>query len=410
MAGAVGHLLEWFDWSIYGLTASVFAAQFFVSTEPLVPLISAFAVYAVGFAMRPIGAIVLGSYADRAGRRQSLSISILIMAVSSLLIGLLPSYSSIGLLAPLLLLTARLAQGFSSGGEFGASAAFLVEYAGPGRRGLAGAFQQSTVGLGALAAAFLAALLSNLMAPEAFSSWGWRIPFIVGGLFGFYGLYLRKSIPDTPVFQSLEDGQTIAAHPVRETFTKYPRQVAQVIGLICGSTLTYYVWLNYMPTFANKVTGIPLATALTVQTIGLVVFVVALPFCGILADKVGRKPVMATFAIAMLIATAPLLNGITNTFESVLLVTIVGVFFQAVWGGASVTAMTELFPARIRTTGVSVPYSLTVALFGGTAPLIATYLVANEQRGLLPIYIMSLLVVVLLTIFTLPETRDRALT
>jgi MHS family alpha-ketoglutarate permease-like MFS transporter len=410
VGATVGNLLEWYDWGVYAFFAPVFASHFFSSKDPLVPLILTLATFALGFLMRPIGGIVLGSYGDRHGRRAQLILSIVIMAAASLLIGVLPGIARIGVLAPLLLLIARLAQGLSAGGEFGGSSAFLVEYAAPDQRAFVGSWQQFSVGAGTLVASGIATLLTNAVPHAALYAWGWRIPFLLGGLIGVYGIYLRWGIGETPAFERVEHAHKIVRAPAFEALRRYPKEALRIVGITLAGTVVFYVWLLYMPTYAAQALGIPLATAQIANTVGLVIFIALIPFQGMLSDRFGRKALLSTFAIGFVVLTYPLFNLLhAGTFAAVLITELVGVFFLSMFSGSIATVMAEQFPTEVRVSGIAFPYALGVALFGGTAPLLATYMLKIHLANGIVFYVIISAAISALVYLTMPETYRKQL-
>jgi MHS family alpha-ketoglutarate permease-like MFS transporter len=382
--------MEWYDWGVYGFFAPVFAAQFFPSKVPIVSLLLTLGTFALGFFMRPIGGVVLGAYGDRAGRRNALALQILIMAGASLVIGVIPGYSVIGLLAPLVLLLARLAQGFSAGGEFGASSAFLVEYARPDRRGLIGSIQQVSVGLGTLIASAVASVVLHNLPAGALHSWGWRIPFWLGAAVGLFGLYLRLRVGETPSFVRIDREQRTAGNPFLEMFAKYPRDFWRVFGITIAGTLTYYMWVLFLPTYAEQTTHLSLAAATLANTIALIVFVACIPLAAALSDRVGRRPLLLGFALGFLVLSYPLFTWIRSGSVLVFfIVEIIGLLLITGYSGTTATVMAEQFPTRVRNTGIAVPYALAVAIFGGTAPFVTTWLIEQKALTLVPLYVMA---------------------
>jgi MHS family alpha-ketoglutarate permease-like MFS transporter len=407
----IGNVMEWYDWGVYAFFAPIFARHFFSSSEPLVPLMLTLATFAVGFLMRPLGGIVLGSYGDRHGRRAQLIATIVLMAAASLLIGILPGYARIGLAAPALLLLARLAQGLSAGGEFGGSSAYLVEFAAPQRRGFVGSWQQFSVGIGTLIASGIATLFTGIMPQGALYAWGWRVPFLLGALIGFYGLYLRLGIDETRPFEECERAHRIVHNPFLDAIVRYPMECLRIVGITLAGTVTYYIWLLYMPTYAAKALGVPLATAQIANTIGLLVFVALIPFMGILSDRLGRKTMLATFALGFVVLTYPLFLLLhARTFGAVLVTELVGIFFLSMFSGSIATIMAEQFPAEVRVSGIAFPYALAVALFGGTAPLLATYLVSRHLYDGIVVYVIIASIISAIVYLTMPETYRKALT
>ncbi|GAA2608592.1 MFS transporter [Streptomyces axinellae] len=407
VAGTIGNTVEWVDWALYSIFAKIIADVFFAKSEGAVALLATLAVFAVGFVMRPIGAAFLGAYADRHGRKKGLTLTIALMAGASFVIALTPGYQTIGIAAPVVLLLARLVQGFSAGGEFGSSSAFLVESAAPGRRAFAGSWQQVSVGGGVLIASLLGTLVTTLLSDEALHTWGWRAAFVVGGLLGLLGLWLRVSVEDTESFTKARGEGRARANPLKAMFTEHPAAALRVAGITVAGTLTYYIWVNYLPTYANLATGIPLNQALLSQTLCLIVFVVLLPFAGRLSDRVGRKPTMAVFAGGFVLLSWPLLHLMGDSFLSVFLVQLVGMLLILGYSANCAVIMAEQFPPEVRATGIALPYALAVALFGGTAPYLTTWLNEAGLRDWLWLYVAASSLISLVVYLTMPETKDK---
>ncbi|OON71926.1 MFS transporter [Streptomyces tsukubensis] len=407
VAGTIGNTVEWVDWSLYSIFASVIADEFFPKGDEAVSLLATLAVFAVGFVMRPVGAAVLGAYADRKGRKKGMTLTVALMAGAGIFIAITPSYDSIGLVSPLLLLLARLVQGFSAGGEFGSSSAFLVESAARGRRAFAGSWQQVSVAGGVLIASLLGTIITSGLGDGAVHSWGWRVAFIFGGLLGLVGLWLRMSVEDTDSFTRAQGSGHTRVNPVKAMFVEHPAATLRVVGITIAGTLTYYIWVNYLPTYAHLTTGIPLSTALLSQTLCLIVFVIALPFAGMLSDRVGRKPTMAGFAGGFVVLAWPLLHLLSNSFVSLFLVQLVGMLLILGYSANCAVIMAEQFPPEVRATGIALPYALAVAVFGGTAPYLTTWMHENGHSGLLWVYVSGAALISLVIYLTMPETKSK---
>ncbi|WP_030742908.1 MFS transporter [Streptomyces sp. NRRL F-5135] len=407
VAGTIGNTVEWVDWALYSIFVKIIADEFFPAGDGAVALLSTLAVFAVGFVMRPVGAAVLGVYADRHGRKKGMTLTVGLMAGAAFVIALTPGYDSIGVLSPLVLLVARLVQGFSAGGEFGSSSAFLVESAARGRRAFAGSWQQVSVAGGVLIASLLGTVATSLLSDAALHSWGWRAAFVLGGLLGLVGLWLRVSVEDTASFTEARGTGRTRANPLKAMFVEHPGAALRVAGITIAGTLTYYIWVNYLPTYANLTTGIPLKTALLSQTLCLIVFVVSLPFAGLLSDRLGRKPTMAAFAGGFVVFSWPLLRLLDNSFLSVFLVQLAGMLLVLGYSANCAVIMAEQFPPEVRATGIALPYALAVALFGGTAPYLTTWLHENGHSDLLWVYVSAASLISFLVYVTMPETKDK---
>jgi MFS transporter, MHS family, alpha-ketoglutarate permease len=407
VAGAVGNTVEWVDWAVYATFAPIFAGQFFAGGDETGALLSTLAVFAVGFVMRPIGGAVLGAYADRKGRKKGLTLTISLMAGASIVIALCPTYSLIGVLAPIVLLLARLVQGFSAGGEFGSSSAFLIESAAPGRRAFAGSWQQVSVGLGGLIASLMGTILNSTLSDADLRAWGWRLAFGIAGLLGLVGLWLRQSVNETEAFSKL--GTTRRRNPAVAMVREHPGAALRVVAITIAGTLIYYVWISYMPAYAHLATGIPLKTALLANTLALVVFIVLLPFGGLLSDRLGRKPTMTMFAGGFLVFAWPAFRFLSNGFWSILVIEVIGLVLIVGYSANCAVIMAEQFPAEVRTTGIALPYALAVAIFGGTAPYVTTWLNANHLGNYVWIYVAVAAAIGVAVYLTMPETKGKEL-
>ncbi|MGW4485455.1 MFS transporter [Amycolatopsis sp. NPDC004368] len=411
VAGSIGNTVEWVDWAVYATFSPIFAGQFFAGGNETAALLSTLAVFAVGFVMRPIGGAVLGAYADRRGRKKGLTLTISLMAGASIVIAVCPTYTQIGVGAPIVLLLARLVQGFSAGGEFGSSSAFLIESAATGRRAFAGSWQQVSVGAGSLIAALLGTILNSTLSDADLHGWGWRLAFGVAGLLGLVGLWLRRSVHETEAFGKLS-AQSAAKprrNPVVAMVRDHPGAALRVAGVTIAGTLIYYVWVSYMPAYAHLATGIPLKTALLANTLAMLVFICLLPFGGLLSDRFGRKPTMTAFAAGFVVFAWPAFHFLANGFWSVFVIELIGLVLIVGYSANCAVIMAEQFPPEVRTTGIGLPYALAVAVFGGTAPYVTTWLNANHHGDLVWIYVAVAALIGVAVYLTMPETKGKQL-
>ncbi|MFF3766332.1 MFS transporter [Streptomyces sp. NPDC001922] len=406
-AASVGNAVEWYDWYAYSFLAVYFADQVFPpgSGNSLVPLLSTFAVFAVGFFMRPVGGLLMGAVADRHGRRAALTVTILLMGGGSLLVALTPDYASAGLLAPVVLVAARLLQGLSVGGEFAASTTFLVESAGPGRRGLFSSFQYVSTTVGQLVASGVAALLAHQLTDDQMAAWGWRVPFALGAVISLVGFWIRRGAQET---RSAE--QRSAPRPgLFEALRHHPRASLLICGITTGGTIAYYTWTTYLPTYATVNAGFDKGDALLVGTLSLAFFALLQPLGGLLSDRIGRKPLLLGFSLGFALLAVPLLRLVTDAFVSLLLVQCAGMVLLTGYTSVAAAVNAEIFPARVRAAGIGFPYSLTVALFGGTAPYVGTWFAQAGHPDWFPWYVALLCLVSFGVYLALPETSRKPL-
>ena len=387
LAVSIGNALEWFDIVVYGFLAATIAKLFFPAGNDTVSLLLTLATFGVSFFMRPLGSIVLGAYADRAGRRQALTLSIALMMLGTLIIGVAPTYASIGLGAPVLLVIARLIQGFSAGGEFGSATAFLAEQD-PARRGMYTSWQMASQGATIILASSFGVLLSSVLTADQLAGWGWRLPFFFGLLIGPVAIYIRRSLEERGDF-----AHTAAAAPASPLATAFGAQKGQMLtalGLVVLGTIASYTTL-FMPTFAIRQLGIPASWGFSATLLVGAIQFAFVPVFGSLSDRVGRLPVMTTAAVLMLIAIVPGFMLLTSAPSPLTLLGVQGgiALITAAYLGPFAAAMSELFPARTRGTGLSISYSFGVTIFGGFAPFIIAWLIAQTGSSLAPSYYVA---------------------
>jgi MFS transporter, MHS family, proline/betaine transporter len=409
VAGTFGNIMEWYDWAIYGYFAPVIGKLFFPSADPLASLLLTFAVFAIGFIMRPLGALIFGPYGDRVGRKKALSLAVILMGASTFIMGILPTYSQIGIAAPILLVLARLLQGLSAGGEWGSGTSFIVEYAPSNRRGFFGSWQQFSTGGGLLLGSITAALLTSAFAPDTLNAWAWRIPFVLGIVVGVIGLYLRLRIEETPKFQSVAKSEKVSKTPLIETFKKHPKEIFIAMGFTVHWTASYYLLLTYMPTYITKVMKLPMNLALISNVVVIIFFISIIPVMGYLSDRFGRKPLLLVSTIGFAILAYPLFSVMADAgLGMIILCQMILAVFIAAFSGPGPAAIAELFPTEVRASALSVGYNIAVAAFGGTAPFIATYLISATGNNLSPTYyVIACAIITTLVLFRIRETyRD----
>ncbi|MCX5538652.1 MFS transporter [Paraburkholderia sp. CNPSo 3076] len=382
IATSAGNALEWFDIAIYGFFAVYIGKHFFPAVNESVSMLLTFGTFGASYLVRPLGGAVLGAYADRSGRKAALMLSVSLMMVGTAIIALIPDYATIGLAAPLAVFAARLIQGFSAGGEFGASTAMLIEHA-PHRRGFFASWQFATQGLATLLAASFGYGLARLMAPADLAAWGWRLPFFFGLLIGPVGLYLRRFIEDAEDFKRTARTET----PVREVLGQQKRLVLTAIGLMTVSTAVNYL-LQYIPTFAIRQLHLPAATGFAATMAGGVILTVVTPFAGHLSDRIGRRTQMICVALLFLASAYPGFAWATSHASAVPLFVLIAwlALLKSIYFGALPALMAEIFPAATRATGMSIGYNIGVTVFGGFTPAIVTWMLSATGDKSAPSY------------------------
>lgn len=405
-AAAIGNAVEWFDFAVYGFLATYIGANFFPSEDPTVQLLSAFAVFAAAFFARPLGGLFFGPLGDRIGRQRVLATVILIMSGSTFLIGLLPNYDQIGVFAPILLVVLRCLQGFSAGGEYGGGAAFLAEYAPDGRRGFLVSFLVWSVIIGFLLGSTIATVLSAVIPEGAMNAWGWRIPFLLAGPLGLIGLYIRLRLEDTPDFRELQESGEVARSPLRETIVENWVPILQIAGLVVIHNIGFYTVFTYLPTYFSTELGFSSTASFFSITVAGIVALILIPPLGALSDRVGRKPLLLASCVLFAVLTYPLfLLMNTGSLAAAILAHVALAVMEAIFVCTSLAAGAELFVTRVRYGGFSIGYNFSVAIFGGTAPYIATFLVANTGNPLSPAYYVIFgAIVSLITVLTMRES------
>lgn len=403
--GSVGNLIEWYDWYVYSAFAVYFSAEFFPKGDPTSQLLNTAAIFAVGFLMRPIGSLLMGRYADRHGRRAALTLSITVMAGGSFIIACTPSYESIGIMAPIILVLARLLQGLSLGGEYGTSATYLSEMASSGRRGFYSSFQYVTLVAGQMVALGVQIVLQQLLSEPDMKAWGWRIPFIIGAMGAVAVLWLRRTMDESEQFANIKSQKRESAGTVR-ALMKHPKAVLTVVGLTLGGTVAFYTYTTYLQKFMVNTVGLPKEVVSWINFVALLIFVVLQPIAGLLSDKIGRRPLLMAFGILGTLLTAPIFFFLEKTTEPMVAFLLMMVGLIIVTGYTSINAIVkaELFPTEIRALGVGLPYALTVAIFGGTAEFIALWLKSIGMESLFYFYVAGCIAISFITYWRMDES------
>ncbi|MFN3001664.1 MFS transporter [Mycolicibacterium wolinskyi] len=408
---SIGNAVEWFDFAIYGFLATYIAANFFPAGNETAALLNTFAIFAAAFFMRPLGGFVFGPLGDRLGRQRVLAVVILLMSAATLGIGLLPTYATIGVAAPLLLLLLRCLQGFSAGGEYGGGAVYLAEYATERRRGLTVTFIAWSGVLGFLLGSITVTLLAASLSPEAMDSYGWRIPFLIAAPLGLVGLYIRLRLDDTPEFTKLHKSDRVAKSPLREAVRTARKPILQVIGMFIVFNVGYYVVFTFVPTyFIKSLQFSKTESFVSITLASLTALILILPLAA-LSDRIGRKPLLIAGSVGFMVFAYPLFL-LMNSGSVV--AAIVGhcllAAIESVYVATAVTAGVELFATRVRYSGFSIGYNIAVAAFGGTTPYVVTWLTAATGNHLAPaLYLIAAAIVSVTTVFTLRESAARPL-
>lgn len=409
LAGSFGNFVEWYDWGIFGVLATVFSAQIFHSGSDLASLLQTMTTFAVGFAARPLGAFFLSPLGDKIGRKRLLTIAIMIMAAGSLVLALTPPYAWIGAASPIIFVVARFAQGISGGAEYQSGASFIVEHSPEGRRGLFGSSALMSSIAGSLGATATGAIVTAVFPAEELAAWGWRIPFLIGAILGLVGLYIRSKVPETEVFQEMKEGQEIEQSPVKEVFREHKVTMLRVFA-ISSYTGVYYIWTVFLPTFSHLASGMPLPKLLLGSACSLVIMFCVLPFLGHLSDKIGRKPLLITHSILIILLAYPMLKLLEiPSFTLFMVIDIVGCLIVGLTSATQSTTYCEMTPPQIRTTAIGIPYNISSALIGGTFPLIATALVSTGAGEWMALIIGGIAAFSLIVVSFMPEVAGRSL-
>jgi MHS family proline/betaine transporter-like MFS transporter len=389
LAGAIGNVLEWYDFGLFGYFAAVIAAEFFPGEDKTAALLDTFGIFATGFLMRPIGGLLFGLVGDRLGRKRALELSVLLMAVSTTLLGLLPGYATIGLAAPVLLTVLRMAQGLSVGGEYIGSIAFLTEHAPANRRGLYGSWTGVTVVFGTLLGSAVAGLATLCLTPSQLHAWGWRVAFISGLVLGVAGFWLRLGVAESPDFAALRQTGQLAANPIAAALRRDRRPIITTIGLTGLSSVGFYLPFVWLPTWLSHTIEhrLPEQQAFASSTIALLALLVLIPPLAMVSDRIGRRPMYLAASAGYVLLSYPLMTMMTaGTFATAIAGGLTFAFCSSLFGCCMGATMVELFPTQTRYTGVAIGYNVGQAVLSGTAPLVAVWLVEKTGSAVAPAF------------------------
>ncbi|NRB55745.1 MAG: MFS transporter [Salinicola sp.] len=410
-ASAIGNFVEWFDFAVYGFLAVIIAQHFFPPGDDSLALLQTFAVFAVSFALRPLGGIFFGMLGDRIGRKRILSVTVLLMAGATTLIGVLPTYASVGLFAPLALALARCVQGFSAGGEYAGACAFVMEHAPTRRKARYGSFVPVSTFLAFATAAALTFSISALLSEEALNAWGWRVPFLIAAPLGLVGLYMRLRLDESPAFQALKTQHAVPQAPLKETVRTHGATIVSLSAFISVTALSFYMFTTYFTTYMQVVGDATRTTALLASLVALLFAAALCPFVGRYADRVGRRKTILTAGACLIGAVFPAytLAGSGEWWAS-----LIGAMLMAVGavicGVVTAVLLSEQFPTRVRYTASALCYNVSYTIFGGTAPLVATWLIDRTGNNLSPaIYLIAITLLAMWGGLRLPESSHRAL-
>jgi MHS family alpha-ketoglutarate permease-like MFS transporter len=405
LGGSAGNLVEWYDWYAYSATALYFAPVFFPKGDATAQLLQTAAIFAVGFFARPLGAWLMGRYADRAGRKAALTLSVTMMCFGSLVIAATPGAAQIGVVAPLILLLARIFQGLSLGGEYGASATYMSEMAGASHRGFWSSFNYVTLIGGQLVALAVLIVLQHLLSKAAMASWGWRVPFVIGAALAIVAFWLRRRMQESTAFVS--SAANAGRGSLRVLLADYPRETFTILGLTAGGSMIFYVYTTYMQKFLTNTAGFSKDQATALSAATLVAFMLAQPLCGWLSDKVGRKAMLLIAFGGGAVATWPVMThvAVSRSLAGAFFLILAAVLFESAYTSISAVVKAELFPTGVRSLGVALPYALANAVFGGTAEYVALWFKQAGAESGFYVYASALSAVSFLVACTMQDTR-----
>ncbi|MDX1950427.1 MAG: MFS transporter [Rickettsiales bacterium] len=402
----IGNGLEWYDYALYGHFAALISRHFFPQQDPVVSLIATFGIFAVGFLMRPIGAVFFGYIGDKYGRKQALSLSILLMAIPTACIGLLPTYEHIGIWATILLTIIRLVQGVAIGGEFGGSIVYLVEHASEKNKNLIGSTSVISMLIGVLLGAGISSLLATIMSEENFVNYGWRIPFILGLVIGLVGLYIRTHLDESPAFLDAKETGHLSDKPVKETFQANLTELLLAIGVYMAVTIPFYLQSVFMNSFMVKFLGFKVSDALFINSASLLMMMIAVPISAILCDKYEREKILKFVLVAYIIFALPLVYFLDDKSFAMALIGQLGFSFIIGFYIAPIpTLLVDIFPTRVRYTGMSLSCNLAAAIFGGTTPALVTFFINKFETD----YVISAFIIfsAIISLISMAKVRTK---
>lgn len=405
LSGMVGNILEWYDFTLYGYLAAILAQVFFPSEDPIASLLASFGAFAVGFFFRPMGSVMFGYIGDKYGRKKALIISIMFMAFPTFLIGLLPTYQQVGILAPILLIILRIFQGLSTGGEYTTSVSFVVEHAPQNRRGFFGSINLLGAVIGIMFGSLMGAVLTFTMSKETLLDWGWRVGFLLGIVLAFVGVYIRRKTEETPIF--IEIQQNGHNHnPLLKTVKEHYKELLIAVIFSSLQGVAFFLLFVYMPTFYSKFLNISMSKALFINTFAMLVLIILIPVMASISDKIGRKPLLyiSTFLYTVL---SPVLFYLMKSADTdvIVLSHLTFAVISSLFMSILPTVLIEIFPSDVRNTAFSVGYNISLGIFGGTVPIVATYLIKSTGNLISPsLYLSVVAFIVFITTFFIKES------
>ncbi|MEU8435719.1 MFS transporter [Streptomyces sp. NPDC029216] len=411
VGGSLGNLVEWYDWFVYASFAIYFADSFFPGDNPTTQLMNTAGIFAVGFLMRPVGGWILGRAADRHGRKSALTLTVTMMSVAALLIAVAPTYGQAGYFGAVVLLVARLLQGMSIGGEYAASATYLTEASARDRRGLGSSFQYVSMTCGQLLGLGILITMQHTLTKQQLGSWGWRVPFVLGAVFALVVFWLRRRLQETDAFTEEDGERDDSARGSLKALWEHRRQAGLVMALTLGGTVAYYTYTTYLTKYLVGSAGMAKNTATLVSFTALALFAVLQPFAGMLSDRIGRRPLLITFAVGCTVGTYPIMTalGSASSYWSALGLSLLALVIVTGYTSINAAVKAELFPTRVRALGVALPYAIANALFGGTAEYVALWFKNGGHEKMFFWYVSGCALVSLVTYVLMPDTRNTAL-
>jgi MHS family proline/betaine transporter-like MFS transporter len=411
IAGVIGNGLEWYDYALYAYMTLIISKLFFPAGNESVHLLATLGIFAVGFVARPFGGVFFGWLGDKFGRKTSLIISIFMMAIPTGCIGLLPTYEMVGMVAPILLIILRILQGLSLGGAFSGSITFLVEHAPYNKRGLIGSATISSLCVGFLLGSIVAILVKLPLTDMQYESWGWRIPFLLGIPIGFIGLYIRDHCEESPVYETAKKDGHLSKSPLGDVFTQERRHVAQAMGVFLTATMPFYL-ITYFITYSQNTLVFGKTEAMTINMINMLIMFAVSPFSAMLSDRIGRRKVLGACALLILVCVVPIFTMLQPgaTLVSAGLAQAAFTFIVSLYVGPVPALLVEIFPTRVRYTGMAISYNICAAVFGGTMPMVAQWLMDNTHNSYtIAAYVCACCITSLLALYFYKDRHEEAL-